>query len=96
MGMHIDEWMDRPTIPSSEGISYAKWMFFYFRLPAWAQMEFYPFMKDRKLFCLYDGKKYRVTGASRMGDVWLTSNHEQEDGYEKRVDVTQCSNWTKE
>ena len=36
----------------------------------------------------------RCTGASRLGDVWLTSDFNQEMGYEKRVDVEECSNWS--
>lgn len=51
-------------------------------------------MEDYKLFCMYKGERYRCTGASRMGDVWLHSDFSQDTGYEHRVDVEECSDWS--
>jgi len=34
-----------------------------------------------------------VTGASRLGDVWLSKDFAREDGYEARVSVAACSGW---
>jgi hypothetical protein len=50
-------------------------------------------MAPYKLFCLYEGKWWRVTGASRMGDVWLTSDFQRDTGYDKRVFLEECSEW---
>jgi hypothetical protein len=50
-------------------------------------------MKQHELFCEYEGKRYRVTGASRLGDVWLSADFAREYGYELRVDVEKCSVW---
>lgn len=89
---HIDDWIDSPCC-RDDGERYAKFVFFYFRYPAWAKMAFAQWMRQFPLFCTYGGKRYRCTGASRMGDVWLAENFNRESGYDLRVDVTQCSDW---
>lgn len=97
--MHIDEFLDNPSFSRSKfdgDIHYAKFVLNYFRMPAWMQCEFKPFMKDNLLFCIYQSKQYRCIGASRMGDVWLTSKFENENGYEHRVDFNDCSEWSKQ
>lgn len=35
-------------------------------------MKFRSFFEGKKLFCTWHGERWRVTGASRLGDVWLT------------------------
>lgn len=86
---HIDEWI---CAPGSDG--YASAMFTIFRLPALEMLAVRKhILGDKKLFCMYDGKRYRVTGASRMGDVWLAKDPRREDGYDLRVDVDDCSDW---
>ena len=89
---HIDDWIDSPRC-ADDGERYAKFVFWYFRYPAWAKMAFSPWMKDHKLFCTYEGERYRVTGAIRMGDVWLAKDFDREAGYDLRVDVAKCSAW---
>ena len=99
--MHADEWFfdkidlsydDQPY--HTGNVNYAKWMFQHFRRPAIHKMAFDEFMKDRKLFCTFEGNRFRVTGASRLGDVWLATDFNQETGYNKRVDLKQCSEWS--
>lgn len=88
--MHIDNFID--SMDSNN--SYAKWFFMLHRLPSVLQAEFSDWIEPYKLFCTYKDKTYRVTGCSRLGDVWLTSDMERETGYELRVDVEECSNWS--
>ena len=85
---HIDEWIDDP-----DSDAYAAWVFNYFRLPATLKHRFWQFMKDRRLFCTFEERRWRVTGASRLGDVWLANNFSRDTGYDKRVDVAHCSAW---
>jgi len=92
IGMHIDDWLDNPFV-KDENVAYAKFVLDYFRMPAWKQNEYRQFMSDNKLFCAYDGKTYRCTGASRMGDIWLAENYQQDIGYNLRVNVTSCTHW---
>lgn len=85
---HIDDFID-----DFRQDAYTRWMFLHFRLPADQQAAFRPFIQDRKLFCTYEGKRYRVTGASRLGDVWLTTDFKRDHGYDMRVLVSDCSEW---
>jgi len=72
---------------------YARWVLNYFRMPAIQKMDFEPFMRRWKLFCRCGGKLYRVTGASSLGDVWLTLDFQQNTGYQKRVSINDCYDW---
>lgn len=97
---HIDDWLDDVRMPGqiTEGEAYARWWLELARFPAWKQMLYRPIMTENRmvLFCTYEGERYRVTGASRLGDVWLTSQFSQRDGYEHRVDVAKCTDWGRE
>lgn len=89
--VHVDDWLDRPAATPDE--AYAKFVLDYLRKPAWAQIDFEPWMGQHKLFCHYNGKPHRVTGASRLGDVWLREDPSTADGYDYRVPVMSCSQW---
>lgn len=87
--IHVDDFIDCHFGKEK----YARFVLNYFRMPAALKFDFEEFMRPYKLFADWKGKRYRVTGASRMGDVWLTSNFSQELGYEHRVFVEELSNW---
>jgi hypothetical protein len=72
---------------------YAQWVLMHMRLPAVQKSHWRNFVKDKKLFCTYESETYAVIGASRMGDVWLTSNLTGEFPYDKRVCVYDCHNF---
>lgn len=84
---HVDDFIDDPTTDK-----YASAWFHSFRRPAWEKCK-YP--DNSTLFATYEGRRYKVTGCSRLGDVWLHSdlNYDRES-YEKRVDVDACSEWS--
>lgn len=88
MTTHVDDF-----VSDYKQDAYARWVLLHFRLPATQQNRFWQFMKEHKLFCTYEGARYRCIGASRLGDVWLTSDFSRENGYEKRVDVSKCEDW---
>lgn len=90
--MHVDTFID--DYYGKE--EYARWFLFLHRLPAVLQADFKKFIDDFELFCTYEGERYRCTGASRMGDVWLTADFDQDTGYQKRVDLSYCSDWAPE
>lgn len=92
--MHIDDWLESAVMSSDKGTRYASFFLHHKRLSAVAKNAFAEFLGPMQLFCTYKEKRMRCTGASRMGDVWLTSNHQQETGYELRVDVNDCSAWS--
>lgn len=90
---HVDDFIDFSR-DKSEAVIYARWFFQLHRLPAILKSSFRKQISEYLLFCDYEGKKYRVTGASRMGDIWLTDDFDQETGYKLRVLLTDCSNWS--
>ena len=90
---HVDEFIDFP--PDDEAGRYAAFCLLHFRLPAICQSAFKQWTKDFTLFCTYKGKRYKVTGASRMGDIWLAEDFTRETGYDLRVDLAECSEWAK-
>lgn len=70
---HIDYWLDNSTFiqPRDAGSCYAHLMFSFWRMPAYVQEMWKPFFADKKLYCTWKGTRWEVTGASRMGDIWL-------------------------
>jgi len=95
---HVDEFIDYGTsVISSKreaGEDYARWLLNHFRMSAMMRMAFDTFMTNHELYAQYEGKTYRVIGASRMGDVWLTDKFENTHGYQHRVEVTTLSKWS--
>lgn len=92
---HIDDWLDTPTFPSEDnGEIYAKFVLDYKRLPAWKQNAYAEWMSQFNLYCTYEGKRYKCSGASRLGDVWLTADFTKELGYDLRVDVMGITAWS--
>lgn len=83
---HVDDFIDDPSTDK-----YTSWVLSLFRLPAALQWKFKDFTQQYKLYCTYEGKRYRVVGASRMGDIWLHSNlnhnEKTQPFYEHRVMV---------
>lgn len=94
--MHIDEWLDDVVMEEiSEGEKAARLYLEVFRFPAWKQSLLLPLLACKSIFCTYEGKRYRCTGASRMGDVWLTRDFKKSSGYDSgmRVDVDKVADW---
>lgn len=91
---HIYEWLDHPELLTTEG-ERKVWEFLNFRtLPAWEQMQDPDRLKGLSVFCEYEGTKYKITGASRMGDIWLATDFEQIHGYDERVMIDLCKNFS--
>lgn len=85
--MHVDDFIDDPK---SDRYA-AEWLRL-FRRPEITKLQA---PNEAKLFTTYKGKRWRVMGCSRLGDVWLNiTTHEPEFGYVLRVDVDACSNWS--
>jgi hypothetical protein len=82
---HVDDFIDDPNSDR-----YAASWFEAFRRPAWDKLKE---PDERKLFATYKCRRYRVTGCSRLGDVWLHTNVNEDMRYEHRVDVDACTDW---
>lgn len=91
---HVDTFIDT-TFPGDEtdtGRLYAATVLNTMRFGAMLQQVCKTFNPTR-LFCTYEGKRYKVVGASRLGDVWLTDDFTSTQ-YTKRVDIGKCSSWS--
>lgn len=89
--LHVDDWLDAPAKDDAEKM--AKEFLEHCRRPAIDKD--YGWIEANPLFCTYRGTRYRCLGASRMGDVWLTEHFERVNGYDLRIDVAECSEWSK-
>lgn len=94
---HVDDFIDSAGLPhSKDQDNYARFFFHLHRLKAVMAAAWKPWISSFKLFCTYKGTRYRVTGASRLGDVWLATDFNCESGYDLRVDVMECTEWAPE
>jgi hypothetical protein len=95
--LHVDEWLDNmhPFMNSTPELNYVHFMLNYFRYDAVTKMAYGSIMAQHKLFVTYEGKTWRVTGASRLGDVYLQSKLDKDHAYDERVplDFTKLTNW---
>lgn len=89
---HVDDWVRTPSKYKGERL--AKIFLEHFRRPA-IDVD-YKWLAENPIFCTHEGQRYRCVGASRFGDVWLSKNFNEENGYEKRVAVDDCSEWSNE
>lgn len=85
---HVDDFIDDPSSDA-----YAASWFESFRRPAVDKMDA---PDHRKLFATWHGRRYRVTGCSRLGDVWLHPDFSMAVSYKHRVNVDDCSGWSAE
>lgn len=95
MRVHVDYWIESYDSSDTEDVRYAKFFLFLHRLPASMKIAFHKQINAYELYCTYGGETYRVTGASRLGDIWLHSDLSYTgSSYELRVDLAECSNWS--
>ena len=91
---HIDDWLDKDPHGLIRKEVYARFMLEYFRMPATKQTELRTPLRSLRLFATYQGQRVRITGASRMGDVWITHDFKQSTGYQDRVFIDNLSEFS--
>lgn len=92
---HIKDWIEERVYGKCpENEKYAVAFFFIKGMDAVSSFAVAPIMDQHKLFCMYEDERYRVTGCSTMGDVWINSNMNTDSGYTNRVSVEDCSEWS--
>jgi hypothetical protein len=97
----VIDWVEDTAILDVMGgsmeMNYVHFMLDHFTRPAWVKMAHNPWMNTYALFVDYDGKTYKVTGASTMGDVFLAKDLKRQNGsgYDKRVmlDFAKLTYW---
>jgi hypothetical protein len=88
---HIYEWLD-DNEENKEVEKLWKYLDFRTRSVSW-QYDNKNLEPKYSCICDYKGKEYKITGASRLGDVWLHNDLRAEHGYVARVDIDDCSNF---
>lgn len=83
---HCDDYIDDPVAP----VALRKFLKFA-RAPAHGQLLPKP---HPKLFADHEGRRVRVTMASRLGDVGISTDFGAEFGYECRARISQLSNFS--
>ena len=73
-----------------------RWFLFVERLPALEKFMVYEKAGEPQLFANYQGKPVRVVMASRFGDVGITSYLGKTHGYQKRVLVSELTDFSDE
>lgn len=81
-----DDYIEDPAAPAA----LRKFLEFA-RAPAHGQLLPEP---HPRLYADHEGRRVRVTMASRLGDVGITADLDRESGYEQRVLVRQLSNFS--
>lgn len=84
VGEHCDDYIDGVPAPLRKFLDFAR---------APAHGAFLP-KPHPQLYADYDGTRVRVTMASRLGDVGITTDFSREMGYEQRVLVSALSNFS--
>lgn len=73
---------------------YARFVLMHYRQSAAMKIDFWQFMEAFPLYCTCGDYRFRVSGASAMGDVWLSRDFDAVDGYDIRVYWKYCSDWS--
>lgn len=90
-GIEIDTWLDDPMRiradiqQGRQNVPYAHFALWQMRLPAWVKSLHAPVMKDIRLFVDIDNVRHRVVGASRMGDLTVTTDLGYSPNYTRRI-----------
>lgn len=87
-GKHCDDYISDFAAPKC-----LRFFLFVKRLPAADQLLCREFGVRPRLFATHEGRRVRVTMASRLGDVGITAALDAEDGYETRVVVAALSDF---
>lgn len=90
--IHVDEWLDNVRWIADPHERYTRLFLEIHRMPA-AKLALYEDYVDKPITCEWKGSRYRLTGASRYGDVFLNADLCEKGGYTRRVSVTECSAW---
>ena len=90
--MHIYDWLEEAS-NSKEEKKVREFLNFK-TLPVRDQYHNKDKLPKFDCFCTYKDEKLKIMGASRMGDVWLSKNFDLTVGYDYRVDIDDCEDFS--
>lgn len=86
-----------PLSKDAGDVAYARWVLLQYDVPADLDFAIHDIRMNYPLYCKYEDAWYRVTGLSRLGDVFLRKDLTNgERGYDLRVSITSLSSFTRE
>lgn len=80
----------------TDAANYARWVMHQYNVPASMSFDFEKFRRECKLYCTYKDRRYRYSGHSRHGDVWIREDFHSSEGYDLRVNIYELTNFSKE
>lgn len=89
--MHVDDFIWKMYLTDR----YARFVLMMLRLPAPLQIDWREQISENPLYATCNGRRWRVTMASRFGDIGLHEDLDADSGYDIRVNVAMCSEWSK-
>lgn len=94
---HVDDFILQSAMaigPDKANMQFASFVLMQMRLPAAMQTVYRKLFPLPPLYCTHNGKRVRVTMASRMGDVGVNTLLEADRGYSARVCVDELSEFS--
>lgn len=84
----VDDFLDDPLLfHRRPELSYAHFILSHYRSPAWIKMLHGPWFAERQLFMTFEGERWQVVMASRLGDIGITRDPIQGRAYQRRVKI---------
>lgn len=87
--LEVDAFLDQTPMwfNEKEYLNYVHFMLEHFRKPAVVKIAHERYMQSHHLFVTYEDIRYKVTGASRLGDIFLAKDLDRANGagYDRRV-----------
>lgn len=95
--LHVDEFLDSTyELIGRDDLIYPHYMLGMMRQGHSTLALYRKAIGDKQLFVTFEGKRWQVTGASRLGDIWLTPSTKLDAQYRRRVwlRLDDMTNWS--
>ena len=84
--LHVDEFLETTyELVGRDDLIYPHYLLGIMRLGHYQMSLYRKVIGDKQLFVTFEGKRWQVVGASRLGDIWLTKSTKLDAQYTRRV-----------
>lgn len=84
--LHVDEFLETTyELVNRDDLIYPHYLLGIMRLGHYQMSLYRKVIGDKQLFVTFEGKRWQVVGASRLGDIWLTKSTKLDAQYTRRV-----------
>lgn len=94
-GISVLDFIMNGTVNELDNEDWARWVLNMLYMPdafAGATKQWHD---DNMLYCEWEGMWWRVIGGSTIGDLWLRKKYSGQDGYDKCVNVSDVTCWSR-